>query len=145
MNIWLEGSKCALTISSWWGVFLLIYLVIEFLFLITHKMLLIHKLVIAPYVYYQIYKMLPRYWKVQNHFWFLAANRKSFNRFEMFIELLSKFQIEDNLQINDNLIFNYFGKIVETQIPDRLKELDNNLKDSIKKYNRQQNLDDLGV
>lgn len=153
MNFYLDGYTLGLSVSTWSGAFLFLYLLIEILFFITTRMFLLHKLVVLPYVYYQIRKSMPKYWKIKNIMWFSLMKRKSFNKFEMFLELetilskdsFSEIILINPLYINDEITINFFGKITEEMFTKNIKEKDLILKSEVKQFNREEKLKDLGI
>ena len=73
-----------LSIYSWYGVLFLVYLIFEIVSLVTTKMSLAHKIIILPFIVYQIKKMIPRHWKVKRLILFFFMKRRTFNNFEMY-------------------------------------------------------------
>ena len=150
MNFYIEGNMIGFSIYSWYGVVFSVYVLLELIqFFSGTKMFMFHKLLISPYIFFQVNKMKPKYWRVINWWWILAMKRKSFNRFEMYIELISDLEHYNKTDImphvNDTLVLNFWGKIIQSQIDVDISKNDSQNIDKVKQFNRNEKLKDLGI
>ncbi len=153
MNFYLEGSMVGLSIYSWYGVLFFVYLIFEIVSLVTTKMSLIHKLIILPFIVYQIKKMIPRHWKVKGLSLFFFMKRRTFNNFEMYLEFVTNLKLENVKEIyivnpsitNDFISVNFFGKLLSKKFVENIHKKDLVFSNEIKRFNRNEKLKDLGI
>lgn len=144
-----NGNTVSISISSWLEVIFLFYFVLEMFSIYNTRMSIIHKLIISPYIIYQINKIIPNHWKIRNIWWILATKRKSLNRFDIYLELMSKIKTTNKVFIkplvSDTIQINRIGKITYTNIKKLIDERDNIFSDEVKQFNRNYNLQKLGI
>lgn len=157
MNLTTECSQITFSITSHWGAFILFWIIIELMFIFSTKMSIIHKIIILPYVFYQINKMIPKHWSIRSHWMFLFFKRYKFNRYEMYVTLKSKINY-DGPSVNSNgskkfyeqeilehLVINLFGKIISQNFTSEIEKIDSKYKNQVKQWCRDQNLKKLGL
>lgn len=71
--------------------------------------------------------------------------RRAFNRFEMFVELESHLVEQKDLPyVCDTIVFNFLGKIVDSNLQKMISDEDSKFSKEIKQFNRNEKLKDLG-
>ena len=153
MNFYLEGSMVGLSISSWLGVLFLIYFIFEIVSLVTTKMSLAHKIIILPFIIYQIKKSIPRHWQIKRLILFFFLRRRSKNNFEIYLEFVTNLKLENVKEIyvvnpsitNDFISVNFFGKLISRKFIENIHKKDLIFSNEIKQFNRNEKLKDLGI
>lgn len=135
-------------ISVFWS----FYIIIEIVMIISTKMTLTHKLLILPRIVWQIKKMTPKHWKPKNFWSFWIMNRVSPFRYELYMEFRSLVEIDGFMTplinpkwTNDEIIVNFWGKIIHSEFRKNIKEKDDLFPDEVKKIKRDIYLKDLGL
>ncbi len=154
-----EGSQVGFSINGIGGAILLFYIVIDLVFLATTKMSLIHKLILLPYVIYQVNKIVPKHWRINNFYIFLFFRRIPFNRYEVYISLKSKIIYDEpnlnfdyvgdkyylDTEVSEQLIVNFFGKIISQDFEEQILKKDSRHHLQIKRWYREKKLKNLGI
>jgi hypothetical protein len=151
MDFFIDGSSISFIINSWSGVFLLFYLVIEIVFIVSTKMSLTHKLLIAPIIIRQLKKQTPKHWSIGKIWHVLLMNRTGRFRYELYIEFYSKLEVKEHkylinpLYANDFITVNTWGKIIKSEFKSIIQERDTYYSDEVKQLKRDIHLKDLGL
>ncbi len=153
MNFYLEGNIVGLSINSWLGVLFLIYFIFEIVSLVTTKMSLAHKIIILPFIIYQIKKAIPRHWQIKRLILFFFLRRRSKNNFEIYLEFVTNLKLENVKEIyvvnpsitNDFISVDFFGKLISKKFIENIHKKDLIFSNEIKQFNRNEKLKDLGI
>jgi hypothetical protein len=141
INFFQEGSNIGFSINGWSGVFLLLYILIEFSFITISKSFLIHKIFITLRVFTQLKNKMPKHWHISK-INLITINRKSHNLYECYVKVNSKYT---DLWTNDYIEVNKWGAIIKTELFYKMKSYDNNFSDKVKQYNRDKALEQIGI
>ena len=149
-----HGSNIGFSINGWSGALLLIYIMIEFAFLITTRTFLIHKLFLGLRVRYQVRKMIPKHWYIHK-ISYLTINRNKtqnkihddYGRYGVYIKVKSKLSIDyNNIDTNAWLKVNWLGEImVENSLFYNIDLYDNKYQKEIKQWSRDKALEEIGI
>lgn len=153
INFFHEGSNIGFSINGWSGALLLIYVMVEFVFFIITKTLLIHKLFLGLRVRYQVRKVLPKWWYIKK-ISYLTINRNKiqnqihddYGRYEVYIEVKSKISTDNNnIQTNDWLKVNWLGEIFREDLLSNINSYDSRYQKEIKQWSRDKALEEIGI
>ena len=150
INFFQEGSNIGFSINGWSGVFLLLYILIEFSFFIITKTFLIHKIIIGIRVRNQIKKMLPDWWYIQELSYFTINKMKG--DYEVYVRVRSRIPTgghhiygDNTCTTNDWVKVNWLGTIkVQSLMPSIFSE-DIDHQSEIKQWSREKSLEKIGI
>jgi hypothetical protein len=150
INFFQEGSNIGFSINGWFGVFLLLYILIEFSFFIITKTLLIHKIIIGIRVRNQIKKMLPDWWYIQELSYFTINKMKG--EYEVYVRLRSKIPTgghhiygDNTCTTNDWVEVNWLGTIKRQSLMASIFSADIDHQSHIKQWSREKALEKIGI
>lgn len=159
MNIYFNDSVIGISINTWNSIAFFTYLILEIVSLTITKMSLTHRLIITPFLIYQVKKIIPVYFRVKKFPYFIKV--KSLNsyvsNFEIHLneEVITEFHKSNNFDepiatsgflFFGKFEFNFFGKIVNYEVNQQRVDAYNQLfKQQIKQYNRSKSLEKIGL
>ena len=162
INFFHEGSNIGFSINGWSGALLLIYVMIEFAFFILTKTLLIHKFFLGLRVRYQVKKMIPKWWYIQEISYF-TINKVNKNKicnelninvsiYEVYIKVRSKVptggrQIygDNTCYANDWIKVDWLGRIRKEDLISWIESEDDKHQKEIKQWSRNKALEEIGI
>ncbi len=137
-----KGSEVGMVINGFGGALIFVYVILELIFRFTTGVFLFHKLLIGIMIIKQMKNQIPQHWKLDT-LSIITVNKKNTNNYECYVSVGSRYM--NGLWTNDYIKTNRWGKIVNTNIFDNIKYLDSQNKDKVKQYNRDKNLERIGI
>ena len=153
IDFYSSGSNVGLSINGIDGAILLIYLLIEVLFIALTRTSLIHKIFLGLRVRYQVKKILPKWWNIQKISYFTINKNRienqihdDYGRYEVYVELKSKISTDNNsIDTNDWIKVNWLGEIYREDLISNIELHDNRYQKEITQWLRNESLKKIGI
>lgn len=161
-----EGSQIGFTINGISGFFLIIYILLELIFIIHTRTLLVHSLFLSIRVRYEVKKIIPKWWYVEKVSYFsirmengisiidplLSSWSIKYPEYKVYVKVRSKISTGgrqiygDNTCYADDLIkLNWLGKIKNENLVSWIESEDDRHQKEIKQWLRNKSLEDIGI
>lgn len=140
IDIYQQGSQVSISLHGWGGFLLITYFFIEMVFLFTTKSLILHKLFICFRLRKEVKKIIPNWWKVDK---VNALTIEKMNTgYKVYVQIKSKLNKE---WTNDHIIVDWSGKIKNQKLTENIKYYDDRKSDEIKRWKRNNTLENIGI
>jgi hypothetical protein len=141
IDIYTHGSQVGISIHGWGGIILLSYFVLDVVSLFATKSLIIHKILIWFRVRREVKKLIPNWWSIDE------VNIVTIERlntgYKVYVLIRSKLMKSD--WTNDHIIVDWLGRIKNQKLIEGIKWYDDRSVDKIKRWKRDNRLNDLGI
>ena len=141
IDIYTHGSQVGLSLHGWGGIILLSYFVLDVVSLFATKSLIIHKILIWFRVRREVKKLIPNWWSIDE------VNIVTIERlntgYKVYVLIRSKLMKSD--WTNDHIIVDWLGRIKNQKLIEGIKYYDDRSVDKIKRWKRDNILNDLGI
>lgn len=157
-----NGNMIGFTVSGITGGIIFFYIITEIAFLIITKTLFIHKIFLGLRVRYQVKKMIPKWWYIQEISYF-TINKVNKNKicnelninvsiYEVYIKVRSKVptggrQIygDNTCYANDWIKVDWLGRIRKENLTSWIESEDDKHQKEIKQWSRNKALEEIGI
>jgi hypothetical protein len=154
IDIYTNGSQVGLSIHGLGGLLLLSYFVLDVISLFATKSLIIHKILIWLRLRREVKKLIPNWWRVDT-INILTIERCHYQRgnkflvgYRVYVKIKTKI-IKSNPSTldwtNDWIIVDRLGRIKHQKLIENIKWYDDRNVDKIKRWKRDNRLNDLGI
>jgi hypothetical protein len=141
-----KGPEIGIVISGTLGFSIVLYIILEFILRFTTGIFLFHKILIFFRVRRQIRKLIPISWKLRAiSLVTISKKRNNLLSYECvcYVEVSSNYI--SGLWTNDWVKTDKWGKIIETSLLDDIKYKNSLNKEKVIQYNRDKNLERIGI
>ncbi len=157
-----DGKLVVFTVNGITGGIIFLYIITEIAFLIFTKTLFIHKIFLGLRVRYQVKKMIPKWWYIEE-ISYITINKKSKNKdcselkininiYEVYIKVRSKIKTggrqiygDNTCYANDWVKVNWLGKIKKEDLTSWIESEDDRHRKEIKQWSRDKILEEIGI
>jgi hypothetical protein len=141
IDVYSNGSQIGLSLHGWGGMLLASYFFLEVINLFITKSLIIHKILIWFRVRREVKKLIPNWWRVDT-INILTIERLN-TRYKVYVQIRSK--LMGSAWTNDYVIVDWLGGIKNQKLIEGIKYYDDRSVDKIKRWKRDNRLNDLGI
>ena len=141
IDVYSNGSQIGLSLHGWGGMLLASYFFLEVINLFITKSLIIHKILIWLRVRREVKKMIPNWWRVDT-INILTIERLN-TRYKVYVQIRSK--LMGSVWTNDYVIVDWLGGIKNQKLIEGIKWYDDRSVEKIKRWKRDNRLNDLGI
>jgi hypothetical protein len=141
IDVYSNGSQIGLSLHGWGGMLLASYFFLEVINLFITKSLIIHKILIWFRVRREVKKLIPNWWRVDTVN-ILTIERLN-TRYKVYVQIRSK--LMGSAWTNDYVIVDWLGGIKNQKLIEGIKWYDDRSGDKIKRWKRDNRLNDLGI
>jgi hypothetical protein len=141
IDVYSNGSQIGLSLHGWGGMLLASYFFLEVINLFITKSLIIHKILIWFRVRREVKKLIPNWWRVDtiNILTIEILN----TGYKVYVQIRSK--LMGSAWTNDYVIVDWLGRIKNQKLIEGIKYYDDRSVDKIKRWKRDNRLNDLGI
>jgi len=140
IDIYTHGSQIGLSINGWGGLLLLSYFFLEVINLFATKSLIIHKILIWLRLRREVKKLIPNWWRVDT-INILTIERLN-TGYKVYVQIRSKLM---GSAWTNYVIVDWLGGIKNQKLIEGIKWYDDRSVDKIKRWKRDNRLNDLGI
>jgi hypothetical protein len=141
IDVYSNGSQIGLSLHGWGGILLASYFILEVVNLFITKSLIIHKILIWLRLRREVKKLIPNWWRVD------TINIVTIERlntgYKVYVQIRSK--LMGSAWTNDYVIVDWLGGIKNQKLIEGIKWYDDRSGDKIKRWKRDNRLNDLGI
>jgi hypothetical protein len=141
IDVYSNGSQIGLSLHGWGGMLLASYFFLEVINLFITKSLIIHKILIWLRVRREVKKMIPNWWRVDT-INILTIERLN-TGYKVYVQIRSK--LMGSVWTNDYVIVDWLGGIKNQKLIEGIKWYDDRSVEKIKRWKRDNRLNDLGI
>jgi hypothetical protein len=141
IDVYSNGSQIGLSLHGWGGMLLASYFFLEVINLFITKSLIIHKILIWFRVRREVKKLIPNWWRVDT-INILTIERLN-TGYKVYVQIRSK--LMGSVWTNDHIIVDWLGGIKNQKLIEGIKWYDDRSGDKIKRWKRDNRLNDLGI
>jgi hypothetical protein len=141
IDIYTHGSQIGLSLHGWGGGLLASYFILEVVNLFITKSLIIHKILIWLRLRREVKKLIPNWWRVDT-INILTIERLN-TGYKVYVQIRSK--LVSDCWTNDYVIVDWLGGIKNQKLIEGIKYYDDRSVDKIKRWKRDNRLNDLGI
>jgi hypothetical protein len=141
IDVYSNGSQIGLSLHGWGGILLASYFFLEVINLFITKSLIIHKILIWLRLRREVKKLIPNWWRVDT-INILTIERLN-TGYKVYVQIRSK--LMGSAWTNDYVIVDWLGGIKNQKLIEGIKWYDDRSGDKIKRWKRDNRLNDLGI
>jgi hypothetical protein len=141
IDVYSNGSQIGLSLHGWGGMLLASYFFLEVINLFITKSLIIHKILIWLRLRREVKKLIPNWWRVDT-INILTIERVN-TGYKVYVQIRSK--LMGSAWTNDYVIVDWLGGIKNQKLIEGIKWYDDRSGDKIKRWKRDNRLNDLGI
>jgi len=141
IDVYSNGTQIGLSLHGWGGMLLASYFILEVVNLFITKSLIIHKILIWFRVRREVKKLIPNWWRVDT-INILTIERLN-TGYKVYVQIKSKLILSD--WTNDYVIVDWLGGIKNQKLIEGIKWYDDRSVEKIKRWKRDNRLNDLGI
>jgi hypothetical protein len=141
IDVYSNGSQIGLSLHGWGGMLLASYFFLEVINLFITKSLIIHKILIWLRLRREVKKLIPNWWRVDT-INILTIERLN-TGYKVYVQIRSK--LMGSVWTNDHIIVDWLGGIKNQKLIEGIKWYDDRSGDKIKRWKRDNRLNDLGI
>lgn len=141
IDVYSNGSQIGLSLHGWGGMLLASYFFLEVINLFITKSLIIHKILIWLRLRREVKKLIPNWWRVDT-INILTIERLN-TGYKVYVQIRSK--LMGSAWTNDHIIVDWLGGIKNQKLIEGIKWYDDRSGDKIKRWKRDNRLNDLGI
>jgi hypothetical protein len=141
IDVYSNGSQIGLSLHGWGGILLASYFFLEVINLFITKSLIIHKILIWLRLRREVKKLIPNWWRVDT-INILTIERLN-TGYKVYVQIRSK--LMGSAWTNDYVIVDWLGRIKNQKLIEGIKYYDDRSVDKIKRWKRDNRLNDLGI